>query len=177
MTARGSTRGRPRASHDGRRTHLPNGVLGRRDVTDALFALLIVLLLAAVLLAAGTAVAADREDCRLQKRSVVIDLRDDYHRPVLRHVWAAIRAGEVARLHVARDGVDGRRRDALRGIPTKPGYDRDEYPPAVSREGGEGTHVRYIRSSVNRSAGATMGDQLEGFCSGQSFRFERPSGR
>jgi len=30
----------------------------------------------------------------------------------------------------------------LRGIPTKKGFDRDEYPPAMSDEGGKGADVR-----------------------------------
>jgi hypothetical protein len=30
------------------------------------------------------------------------------------------------------------RRESLRGIPTKKGYDRDEYPPAMTDEGQEG---------------------------------------
>ena len=46
---------------------------------------------------------------------------------------------------------------ALQGIPTRSGFDRDEYPPAVAREGGKGAHVRYVRSSENRSAGPTWG--------------------
>ena len=35
----------------------------------------------------------------------------------------------------------------LRGIPTRRGFDRDEYPPALSDEGGRGAHVRYVKSS------------------------------
>lgn len=146
----------------------------RRELTDAVFGLLIVAMLAVVLVAAGGAVAAEADDdCVLQNRTVVVDLRDDYHRPVLRHVWSAIRRGEVESLHIDRAGADARRRAALRGVPAREGFDRDEYPVALSREGGKGADVRYVQSSVNRSAGATMGAQLEGFCDGQSFRFER----
>ncbi len=73
-------------------------------------------------------------------------------------------------LHIDRAGADENREDSLRGIPTKPGFDRDEYPPAVAREGGEGADVRYVRSSENRSAGSYMGNRLEPYCSGQPFR-------
>lgn len=45
----------------------------------------------------------------------------------------------------------------------------DEYPPAVSREGGAGADVRLVRSSENRSAGAAMGGRLRPFCDGQAF--------
>jgi hypothetical protein len=44
----------------------------------------------------------------------------------------------------------------LKGIPTKPGYDRDEYPPAMSDEGATGANVRYVLSAENRSAGSVM---------------------
>lgn len=36
-------------------------------------------------------------------------------------------------------------------------HDRDEYPPAVALEGGDGASVRYIDPSDNRSAGACLG--------------------
>jgi hypothetical protein len=52
------------------------------------------------------------------------------------------------------------RRESLRGIPTKPGYDRDEYPPAMLEEGGAGSSVKYISPSDNRGAGASMGNQV-----------------
>jgi hypothetical protein len=42
--------------------------------------------------------------------------------------------------------------------------------PAMAREGGKGAHVRYVRSSENRSAGSFMGNKLEDYCSRQRFR-------
>ena len=65
------------------------------------------------------------------------------------------------------------RRESLRGIPTKKGYDRDEYPPAMTDEGGRGASVRYIASSENRSAGGVMKGQLRPYCNEQRFVFER----
>lgn len=144
----------------------------RRDVTDALFGLLIVLLLTVALWGIKDAVAS--EPCDTSRRTVIVDLDNQRHIKVLRHVWYATSRGrESEHLHIERDGADARRRAALRGIPTKAGFDRDEYPPAIAREGGAGASVRYIPASVNRSAGAVMGDQLEAYCDGQSFRFER----
>jgi Deoxyribonuclease NucA/NucB len=61
----------------------------------------------------------------------------------------------------------------LRGIPTKEGFDRDEYPPAIADEGGKGASVRYIKSVENRSADGLMGRQLARYCDQQSFVFER----
>lgn len=41
-------------------------------------------------------------------------------------------------------------RGIIKGIPTKPGYDRDEWPMAVCEEGGAGADVRYVTPSDNR---------------------------
>lgn len=61
---------------------------------------------------------------------------------------------------VDRDGAKQNRRDSLRGVPTRDKLDRDEYPPAVFAEGGEGASVKYVPYSDNRGAGASMGNQL-----------------
>jgi hypothetical protein len=61
----------------------------------------------------------------------------------------------------------------LAGISTKPGYDRDEYPPAMSDEGGKGADVRYVVRRENQSAGSVMRRQLAPFCNEQRFIFER----
>jgi len=70
----------------------------------------------------------------------------------------------------------------LEDIPTRDGYDRDEYPPAVGRGKGKDlergsnphgwmAHVRYVPSSENRSHGSSMGAQLRRFCNGVQFRY------
>lgn len=129
--------------------------------------------------------------CQRQDRSVIINLDNTKHRHILDHVWDSIRGDEDqsvprsrdgqperALLHIDREAADTHRAQSLKGIPTKAGYDRDEYPPAASREGGKGADVRYVDSSENRSSGSVMSHQLSGFCDGQPFRFEhRPSNR
>ena len=90
--------------------------------------------------------------------------------------------GWPRRLVVNRRGAHARRERVLRGIPTREGFDRDEYPPAVGRGRGPGLErgrnprgwkadVRYVPSSENRSHGATLGDRLEPFCNGTRFRY------
>ena len=111
--------------------------------------------------------------CDRTRRVVVVDLRDRAHRHVLDHAHDAIRAGHPRRLHIDRAAADRHRDEATNGVRTRPGFDRDEYPPAMSREGGRGADVRLVRSRENRSAGASMGAQLERYCDGQRFRFER----
>jgi hypothetical protein len=101
---------------------------------------------------------------------------------VRRHFRGALRRGWPRRLVVNRRGAEARRERALRDIPTREGYDRDEYPPAVGRGRGRGlergrnprgwkTDVRYVPSGENRSHGATLGNRLERFCNGTRFRY------
>jgi RHS repeat-associated protein len=44
--------------------------------------------------------------------------------------------------------------------PRAPVYQRDEYPPAISLEGGAGCDVRYVLAPDNEGAGTSMGNQL-----------------
>jgi long-subunit acyl-CoA synthetase (AMP-forming) len=57
---------------------------------------------------------------------------------VRRHFRGALRRGWPRRLVVNRRGADARRERLLRDIPTREGFDRDEYPPAVGRGRGPG---------------------------------------
>lgn len=108
---------------------------------------------------------------------VVVNLDDVKHAHLLAHEREAIERGRPRQLTLERDGAPVRRQQDLRGIPTRPGFDRDEYPPAFSEESGlhsDGTRadVAYVASSENRSGGATMGAALRGFCDGQRFIVE-----
>ena len=89
---------------------------------------------------------------------------------IRRHFRAALRRGWPRTLVLNRPGADGRRDRLLDDLPTRNGYDRDEYPPAVAR-GRWKADVRYVPSSENRSHGATMGNELRGFCDGTRFRY------
>ena len=101
---------------------------------------------------------------------------------IRRHFRAALRRGWPRTLVLNRPGSDARRDRLLGGFPTRPGFDRDEYPPAVGRGRGKGlrrgTHprgwkadVRYVPSSENRSHGSTLGIKLRRFCDGTRFRY------
>jgi hypothetical protein len=108
----------------------------------------------------SSAAARTPAACKRIPRHVVVDLNDDKHNEVIDHAFDARRAGHPRILHIRRLEAKANRRASLRGIPTKKGFDRDEYPPAISDEGGKGASVRYIKSVENRSAGALMGRQL-----------------
>jgi hypothetical protein len=118
--------------------------------------------------AAVAVLAPDNDQCRTSSSPVVVDLKPS-QAAVADHVLDAVEAGQPRVVHLARDEARQNRRRSLAGIPTRKGFDRDEYPPASSDEGGGGADVRYVSSSVNRSAGQLMGHTLRGFCDGQSF--------
>jgi len=86
------------------------------------------------------------------------------------HAADAQAAGQPDVLTVQRPGKDDRRAEATAGTPTQPGLDRDEYPPAVTAEGGQGASVRLIPSSDNRGAGGSLGQQIKDVPDGGKIR-------
>jgi hypothetical protein len=98
------------------------------------------------------------------------------------HTEDAIAKGWPRILVINRAGSDARRDRLLRDWRTKPGYDRDEYPPAVGRGRGSGltrgsdprgwsADVAYVPSGENRSHGSTLGTKLRRFCNGTKFKY------
>jgi len=86
------------------------------------------------------------------------------------HAADAQAAGHPDVLTVDRPGASDRRADATAGHATQPGTDRDEYPPAVTREGGAGASVQNIPSSDNRGSGASIGNQIRDVPNGGQIR-------
>lgn len=82
------------------------------------------------------------------------------------HIEDAQAAGESVYCTLDRAGSETRRDTALSGIPTRDGFDRDEYPFAVCAEGGLGADVRHVPSSENRSHGGWLGNALEAWPDG-----------
>jgi hypothetical protein len=76
-----------------------------------------------------------------------------------KHIQDAQRAGHPSTLTVARASAAANRDQALKGTPPKSGKDRDEYPPAMFKEGGKGASVRYVDPKDNQGAGASIGAQ------------------
>jgi Deoxyribonuclease NucA/NucB len=110
--------------------------------------------------------------CQSQHNSVHVALSASRYPETTDHISDAIAAGQPSLLHIDRADEDAHRAASLADYPPRTGYDRDEYAPAMSREGGSGADVRYIDPSDNRGAGATMGNALEGWCEGQPFRID-----
>lgn len=84
------------------------------------------------------------------------------------HVADAQRSGAARILRVDRAGASARRDSALSGLPTRLGFDRDEYPFAVSSQR-RGLSIRYIDPMSNRSLGSFVGRQLSPLPDGARF--------
>jgi hypothetical protein len=127
-----------------------------------------------VVLAAGRAVAqSPAPACLTVRVPIVVDLSDTAHVDLIAHERAAVDRGAPRLLHVDRPDADAHRKASLRGHPTRPGFDRDEYPPAVAAEGGAGADVDYVPRAENRSGGAVLRAALAPFCDGQAFIVEK----
>jgi hypothetical protein len=121
---------------------------------------------------AGHDAIAVAASCQTQHNSVHVQLSASRYPETTDHIADAIAAGQPSLLHIARDEEEANREASLAPYPPRTGFDRDEYPPAMSDEGGAGADVRYIDPSDNRGAGSTMGNQLEDWCNGQPFRID-----
>ena len=121
---------------------------------------------------AGSFAAAESpaDSCEFPRGVQDLEFSASRYPGIRSHYVAAVRDGWPRVLLLERTGTGDRRDRLLRGTPIKEGYDRDEYPPAVGRTGWLG-HVDYVRSSENRSHGASLGAQLRGLCDGVRFRY------
>ncbi|MDO3409243.1 NucA/NucB deoxyribonuclease domain-containing protein [Saccharibacillus sp. CPCC 101409] len=87
------------------------------------------------------------------------------------HIRKAIAAGESAVCTIDREGAEKNRQASLRGVPTKKGYDRDEWPMAMCEEGGSGANIAYVPPADNRGAGSWIGNQLDDYADGTRVEF------
>ena len=108
--------------------------------------------------------------CRRPDHDIRITFSKRDYPNIIRHIKYSWRVGYPKRLVIWRNGTDQRRDQLLEGIPTKPGYDRDEAPAAVLRKKVR-ADVRYVPSSENRSAGSSLGGQISGYCNGVHVRY------
>lgn len=84
----------------------------------------------------------------------------DKYPETARHIKNAIKKGASPVCTIDREGADENREESLKNIPTKRGYDRDEFPMAMCEEGGAGADIEYISPSDNRGAGSWVSHQL-----------------
>ncbi len=102
---------------------------------------------------------------------VKIDFPVSKYPETAEHIKEAIEAGESAVCTIDRDGAEENREESLDGVPTKKGYDRDEWPMAMCAEGGSGADIEYITPADNRGAGSWVGNALEDYPDGTRVLF------
>ena len=155
-------------------------------MSASLLARLLGLILATALLGVGptpaTAATRDARTCVRPEKTQRVAFSAARYPTIRRHVLDAVDAGWPRTLVINRSGADARRDQLLEGVPTRAGFDRDEYPPAVGRGKGRGlvrglsprgwmASIMYVPSSENRSHGSSLGAQLRRFCNGTRFRY------
>ena len=102
---------------------------------------------------------------------VQLEFPADRYPETARHIQEAIKSGESAICTIDRNEAEENRKESLKGVPTKKGYDRDEWPMAMCAEGGSGADIEYITPSDNRGAGSWVGNQLDDFADGTRVEF------
>jgi hypothetical protein len=136
--------------------------------------------LLAALIASATVFTASRigdafsqtPGCVTVRPGVFVDLNNETNAQTIAHERAAVANGQPRILHIDRGDADAHRALSLKGVPVRSGFDRDEYPPAMSAEGGTGADVAYISPADNRSSGSRMRAQLAAYCDGTAFILE-----
>jgi hypothetical protein len=89
-----------------------------------------------------------------------------------KHITDAIKEGHSEVCTIDRGGAGDRRKLSLAPYPSKKGYDRDEWPMAMCKEGGKGAHIEYISPADNRGAGSWVGNKLDKYSDGTRVKFE-----
>jgi hypothetical protein len=117
--------------------------------------------------ATATGVGAVQESKKIEKVVVVDGTKSPES---AKHIIEAQAKGQPDVLTVDRPNAPTNRKESLDGVETKAGMDRDEYPPAVFKEGGSGASVKHVTSGDNRSAGAQIGNQLRGVKDGEKVK-------
>ncbi|PGK47125.1 DNA-entry nuclease [Bacillus anthracis] len=89
-----------------------------------------------------------------------------------KHITDAIKEGHSEVCTIDRGGAADRRKLSLAPYPSKKGYDRDEWPMAMCKEGGKGAHIEYISPADNRGAGSWVGNKLDKYPDGTRVKFD-----
>lgn len=102
---------------------------------------------------------------------IVLNFPADRYPEMAANIKNALTKGKSSICTIDRGGADSNRDESLKGIPTKDGYDRVEWPMAVCAEGGAGADVVYVKSSDNIGSNSWVWYQLENYPDGTRVLF------
>lgn len=105
------------------------------------------------------------------KYDVVLEFPVDRYPETGKHIRKAIQEGHSEICTIDRERAEKNRDESLKGVPTKEGYDRDEWPMAMCSEGGKGAHIAYIDPADNRGAGSWVSHQVKDYPDGTRIKF------
>jgi hypothetical protein len=88
------------------------------------------------------------------------------------YIQDAINGGQPYIVTIQRDTAKLNRKLSLKDVKTMKAKDRDEWPMAMFKEGGEGASVRHINPSDNRGAGSSIGSILSDLPNGTKIKVE-----
>ncbi|EJS70978.1 DNA-entry nuclease [Bacillus cereus] len=115
------------------------------------------------------------EDTSVKKTNTydqVLEFPKERYPETGKHITDAIKEGHSEVCTIDRGGAADRRKLSLAPYPSKKGYDRDEWPMAMCKEGGKGAHIEYISPSDNRGAGSWVGNKLDKYPDGTRVKFD-----
>ncbi len=122
------------------------------------------------ILEGGSAADNAATECEGESEVVDVKLSRKKYPESAQHIEEAIKEGQPDTLTIDRRGASSRRKASLQGVNTVPGLDRDEYPPAMSKEGGTGASVKLINPSDNRGSGSSISGKLRNYPNGTKYR-------
>ncbi|ULL17510.1 DNA-entry nuclease [Paenibacillus sp. H1-7] len=102
--------------------------------------------------------------------AVTLTFPTDRYPETAQHIRNALQRGKSAICTIDRKGAEDNRKESLKGTPSKPNLDRDEFPMAMCAEGGAGADIAYISPSDNRGAGSWISNQLEKYPNGTKVK-------
>jgi hypothetical protein len=102
---------------------------------------------------------------------VTLHFPSDRYPETAQHIKEAIQTGKSSVCTIDREGAEQNRKHSLASVPTRKGYDRDEWPMAMCSEGGKGANVKYIAPKDNRGAGSWVSHQLDEYEDGTRVKF------
>lgn len=114
----------------------------------------------------------DNQDNKDISTDKIIEFPANRYPETAQHIRNSIENGKSEICTIDRAGAAENRSKSLRDVPTKKGYDRDEYPMAFCEEGGYGADIEYILPSDNRGAGSWISHQVDELEDGMTFKIE-----
>ncbi|WP_236423027.1 RHS repeat-associated core domain-containing protein, partial [Pseudomonas syringae] len=118
-------------------------------------------------LAGCTLIKADAVD-----HDYLLRLKRSEYPETFGHIQDAINGGQPYMVTIQRDAAKLNRKTSLKDVKTMKSKDRDEWPMAMFKEGGNGASVRHIDPSDNRGAGSSIGNLLSSLPNGTKIKVE-----